>query len=128
MFPDDVLECFRTVSLTPSALLRTGHEKAFEQRFGAHLGICGCRPIGRFLLPARVVKAMARARIKLERNITAERAAALNELPAALRRRLLIGGAMKGKHCRVGPISLRIEMSAQATTGVEHERGAEAGG
>src|SRR5262245_3963645 len=126
MFPDDVLECFRTVSLLPSTSPRTGREQALEQRFGAHLGVCGCRPIGGLLLPARVVKAMARARIKLERNVAAERAAALNELPAALRRRLLIGGAMEGKHRCIGPIALCVEMSAQATTGVEHERGAEA--
>src|SRR5262245_9943488 len=108
-----------------SASWRIGREDSREQRFRAGFGVGGCGAVGGLVLPARIVKAVARAGIELERDVAAERAAALDESPAALRRRLLIGRAMEGEHRRVGPVALRVKMSAQAAAGIEHERGAE---
>src|SRR5258705_4729147 len=74
-FLDDVLECFRIVSLgTPSASWLIGEDSP-KQCFRACSGIGACAAVCCYLLSARIVKAVAGAGIKLERDVAAKRTA-----------------------------------------------------
>src|SRR6266700_4967865 len=101
-------------------------EDTFKQRFRAGTGIGGCVTVCRYLLLARIVKAVAGAAIELERDVTAERTAAIHKRLADPRRGLLIGCAVEGKHCGIGPVALCVKMPAQAAGRIKYQRGAEA--
>ncbi len=97
-----------------------------KQRFRACTGISGCVAVCRYLLLARIVKAVAGAAVKLERDVAAKRTAALHKLPAEPGRGLRVGCAVEGKHRGIGPVALCVKMSAQAAARIEYQRSAEA--
>jgi hypothetical protein len=112
MFLDDVLECFRIVSLGIPSASRLIGEDFLKQRFRASAGIRGCVAVCRYLLSAWIVKAVAGAGVKLKRDVTAKRPAALDKSPAEPGRGLLIGGAVEGQHRGVGSVALCVKMPA----------------
>ncbi len=80
---------------TPSASWLIG-EDSLKQCFRACSGIGACVAVCCYLLSARIVKAVAGAGIKLERDVAAKRTAALDKPLAELVRGLLIGCAVEG--------------------------------
>src|SRR5690349_6867913 len=81
-FLDDVLKCFRIVSLGIPSALRLIGEGFPEQCDRAGTGIGGCVAVCRYLLAAGIVKAVAGARVKLQRDVAAKCPAALDKSPA----------------------------------------------
>src|SRR5437867_2482140 len=109
MMSSNVSGLFRWGYLSLPRLL--GCENSLNQRLRACTGGGGCVAVCRYLLFARIVKAMAGAGVKLERDVAAKRTAAIYKLLADPRRGLLIGCAVEGEHRGVGSVALCVKMS-----------------